>query len=255
MAGRHKRVRASVTDRVPPGVEAGPPPVDATPADGRVARRERNINAVLDVVLEMFAEESLFPTMEQAAARSGLSLRSLYRYFADPGELLEATIRRNRERTVPLTRLHAIGTGPLDARIDDFVTMRLRLYDAVAPEYRATRAHAHRLPRISEQLATARDEMCQQFKLQFAPELEARTPESASDAPEQESHSPVPASDAPELGSGGATNLMPADSDAVLAAGDLLTQLDSIDYLRRHRGLSAAETKAVLTSTLNTLLA
>ena len=255
MAGRQKRVRASVADRVPPDVEAGLPPDETTQTDGRVARRERNINAVLDVVLEMFAEESLFPTMEQAAARSGLSLRSLYRYFADPGELLEATIRRNRERTAPLTRLHAIGQGPLDARIDDFVAMRLRLYDSVGPEYRATLAHAHRLPRISEQLATARHEMRQQFKLQFAPELEARPPESASDAPEQESHSPVPASDAPELGSGGATNLMPADSDTVLTAGDLLTQLDSIDYLRRHRGLSATETKTILTSTLNTLLA
>ncbi|MBT5755427.1 MAG: TetR family transcriptional regulator, partial [Acidimicrobiaceae bacterium] len=62
------------------------------PADGRVARRERNINSVLDVVLEMFAEESLFPTIEQVAKRSGLSLRSLYRYFADPAELLEAVI-------------------------------------------------------------------------------------------------------------------------------------------------------------------
>lgn len=247
MAGRRKRVRAAVTDRVPPDVESGAPPVDATPADGRVARRERNINAVLDVVLEMFAEESLFPTMEQAAARSGLSLRSLYRYFADPGELLEATIRRNRERTVPLTRLHAIGTGPLDARIDDFVAMRLRLYDAVAPEYRATLAHAHRLPRISEQLATARDEMCRQFKLQFAPELEARTPDSGTDAPESAPRSPRPETDTPTSGTA-------ADGDTVLTAGDLLTQLDSIDYLRRHRGLSAAETKAILASTLTTLL-
>ena len=68
-----------------------------TPIDGRAARRERNIDMVLDVVLEMFAEESLFPTIEQAAKRSGLSLRSLYRYFADPGELLEAVIIRNRE--------------------------------------------------------------------------------------------------------------------------------------------------------------
>ena len=50
--------------------------------DGRQARRQRNIDAVLDVVLEMFAEESMFPTIEQAATRSGLSLRSLYRYFA-----------------------------------------------------------------------------------------------------------------------------------------------------------------------------
>ncbi len=248
MAGRQKRVRASVTDRVPSGVQAGPPPDETTPTDGRVARRERNINAVLDVVLEMFAEESLFPTMEQAAARSGLSLRSLYRYFADPGELLEATIRRNRERTAPLTRLHAIGQGPLDARIDDFVAMRVRLYDSVGPEYRATLAHAHRLPRISEQLATARHEMRQQFKLQFAPELEARTPDSGTDAPESASRSPRPETDTPTSGTA-------ADGDAVLAAGDLLTQLDSIDYFRRHRGLSSAETKAVLTSTLNTLLA
>ena len=216
--------------------------------DGRVARRERNVNAVLDVVLEMFAEESLFPTMEQAAARSGLSLRSLYRYFADPGELLEATIRRNRERTAPLTRLHAIGQGPLDARIDDFVAMRVRLYDSIGPEYRATLAHAHRLPRISEQLATARDELRQQFKLQFAPELEARPPDSGADAPGPESRSSGPRARVP-------TARTAADRDTVFAAGDLLTQLDSIDYLRRHCGLSAAETKTVLTSTLNTLLA
>ena len=71
--------------------------LDATTetTDGRVARRQRNIDAVLDVVLEMFAEDAMFPTIEQAATRSGLSLRSLYRYFADPGELLEAAIKRS----------------------------------------------------------------------------------------------------------------------------------------------------------------
>ena len=42
---------------------------------------------VLSVVLELFAEDAMFPSMEQAANRSCLSLRSLYRYFADPGEL------------------------------------------------------------------------------------------------------------------------------------------------------------------------
>ena len=49
------------------------------PVDGRVARRQRNIDIVLDVVFDMFAEESMFPTIEQVATRSGLSLRSLYR--------------------------------------------------------------------------------------------------------------------------------------------------------------------------------
>jgi len=91
------------------------------PADGRVARRERNINSVLDVVLEMFAEESLFPTIEQVAKRSGLSLRSLYRYFADPAELLEAVIVRSREQVAEAVLLPAIGQGFVADRIDDFV--------------------------------------------------------------------------------------------------------------------------------------
>lgn len=217
-----------MTDRVPPAREAGAPPDASVPVDGRVARRERNVNAVLDAVLEMFAEEWLFPTMEQAASLSGMSLRSLYRYFADPGELLEATIKRNRERTAPVAHLHAIGEGPLAGRIDGFVAMRLRLYDTVGPVYRATLAHAHRRPRISDELAATRDELREQFELQFAAELEAHTPWAEASTP--------------------------TDRDAALAAGDLLTQLDSIDYLRRHCGLSATRTEAVLAANLHSLL-
>ncbi|MFB0902624.1 MAG: TetR/AcrR family transcriptional regulator [Acidimicrobiales bacterium] len=47
----------------------------------------------------MFAEETLCPTIGQAAKGSGLSLRSLYRYFADPAGLLEAVIARSSERS------------------------------------------------------------------------------------------------------------------------------------------------------------
>ena len=110
--------------------------------DGRRARRQRNIDAVLDVVLEMFAEEAMFPTIEQAATRSGLSLRSLYRYFADPGELLEAVIKRSDEIGVGLSKLHGIGQGPLDDRVEAFLSMRLTLHEAIAPMYRATLVNA-----------------------------------------------------------------------------------------------------------------
>lgn len=191
------------------------------PVDGRIARRQRNVDAVLDVVLEMFGEESLFPTIEQAANRSGLSLRSLYRYFADPGELLEAAIKRSREQGVELSRLHAIGKGPLDERLDHFVAMRLRMYEGVGPVYRATVANAARHPRIRDELARNRDALRDQFEMQFAPEL------SGCDAAERE---------------------------AVTAAGDVLTQLDSIDFLRRHRGLSDAATHTALVATLRSLL-
>ena len=190
--------------------------------DGRMARRQRNIDAVLDVVLEMFSEEAMFPTIEQAATRSGLSLRSLYRYFADPGELLEAAIKRSDQIGAGLSKLHAIGQGPLDDRIAAFATMRLRLHDGIGPMYRATLANAVRHPRIRDELAKNRNAMREQFELQFAPELAA--------------HKPV-------------------QRDAVISGGDLLTQLESIDYLRRHRQLSVAEAHAALTAGLAALLA
>ena len=192
------------------------------PTDGRVARRERNIAAVVDVVLEMFAEESMFPTIEQAATRSGLSLRSLYRYFADPAELLEAAIKRSRERAREISRLDALGQGPLLDRIDRFVASRIRVYETLGPEYRATVANAAKHPRVRDELTRSRDELRIQFELQFAPELAAAEP---------------------------------SERTRKLAAGDVLTQLDSLDYLRQHRGLSVTELEAVLTASLRSALA
>ncbi len=189
--------------------------------DGRVARRERNVNAVIDVVIEMFAEESLFPTMEQAATRSGLSLRSLYRYFADPAELLEAVIKRNSEVGADASHIHAIGEGPLAGRIDVFVASRLRLHDIVGPVYRATLANAARHPRIRDELAKTRNELRGQFERQFATELDARRA---------------------------------TDRTSALAAGDLICQLDALDFLRRHRELSVAETEAVIELALHSIL-
>jgi AcrR family transcriptional regulator len=190
--------------------------------DGRVARRQRNIDAVLDVVLEMFAEDMLIPTIEQASQRSGLSMRSLYRYFADPAALVEAAIVRNRERAAALSRLSQIGQGPFEQRVDDFVSMRLRLYEANRPLYRATVHHAVTHSRVRDELHRDRGLLREQFELQFAPELDAlplrrRTP--------------------------------------ALESGSLLTQLDSIDLLRRSRNFTVTETINVLHDGLAALLA
>ncbi len=194
---------------------------DEPPVDGRVARRERNREAVLDVVLEMFGEERLWPTIEQASKRSGLSLRSVYRYFPDAGALVEAAIRRNIEKNREFGLLPSIGQGPLGKRIDDFVAMRVRLHERLAPVYRATVHIAPNQARIREELQETRRVFRQQLELQFAPELD-------------------------ELGA--------AHRQDVGAAADILTQLDSIDLLRRYRQLTTSETEAVLRSGLSALL-
>lgn len=189
--------------------------------DGRVARRQRNIDAVLDVVIEMFGEEALFPSMEQVATRSGLSLRSLYRYFADPAELLEAAIERNQAVAHEIVWIDALGDGPFVDRLHDFVDKRLQLFERFGAAARASQANAPHHRRVREQRAQSQAELHRQFERQFAPEL------AAFDGP---------------------------DREAALAAGDLLTQLQSLDFLRRTRELSIDDTRAVLVASLTTLL-
>ena len=189
--------------------------------DGRSARRQRNVDAVLDVVLQIVADDQMFPSIEQAATRSGLSVRSLYRYFADPGELMEATIDRQSRVSLRLATLDSIGEGPLERRVDEYVAMRLRLHDAIGSVMRAAVANAPRFPRVAEQLDIGRRRQRAQFEAQFAPELDA----------------------------------LPADDRrGVAAAGDLLTQIESIEFLRRHGGLSADAASASMGSALRALL-
>jgi len=195
---------------------------DEAPVDGRVARRQRNLDAVLDVVLEMFAEDMMFPSIEQASKRSGLSLRSLYRYFADPGELVEAAIKRSQAQAAELTHLAHIGEGPIGARLDDFVSMRLRLYESSGSMFRATIHNAANHPRVRDELHENRRLLRQQFELQFWPELAALSPRARS---------------------------------AALEAGNALTQIDSLDLLRRVRNLTVSETDAVLRDALTALFA
>lgn len=186
---------------------------EAALADGRAVRRRRNMECVLDVVVEMFNEGELFPSIELVSRRSGLSVRSIYRYFADPAELSDAAIRRHRELSEPLAHLPSIGQGPLSARIGDFVAMRLRLYEGVGAAYRATVHNAPLSPRLRDELARNRNDLRLQLERQFAPELRA---------------------------------LKGGERDAVVAAADVLTQLDAIELLRRHRQFSVAETASAL---------
>ena len=189
--------------------------------DGRVARRERNIAAVLDAVVEVFTEGEPFPSIEQIAGRTGLSLRSVYRYFPDPASMHDAAIRRHREQTEPLAAVPNLGEGPLVRRIEDFVEVRLRLHEHIGATFRATVYGASRSPRLRDELAEGRNRMRAQFEAQFAPELDA-------------------------LGA--------SERAALAAAGDALTQLDSIDLLRHHRALTAGQAGDALRAGLERLL-
>src|SRR5260370_8935631 len=86
--------------------------------DGRTARRDRNRLAVLDAVLELFSEGDLTPPPEAIALRSGVSLRSVYRYMSDVDDLAHAAIDRHLGRVGPLFAFAAIAEEPSQHRRD-----------------------------------------------------------------------------------------------------------------------------------------
>jgi AcrR family transcriptional regulator len=141
--------------------------------DGRTARRDRNREAVLDAAIELFAEGELTPSATDVAARSGVSLRSVYRYYEDLEDLMRASIARAAERNAHLFELDRLGEGSLDDRIERIVAQRRSLYAAIGGMARAAvvRARTNELvrDRVVRQMAWLRD----QAVAMFAPELEA----------------------------------------------------------------------------------
>lgn len=189
--------------------------------DGRSARRDRNREAVLDAVLELFSEGSLAPAAQDVAARSGVSLRSVYRYYADMDGLARAAIARHVEKVQPLLEVTDLGDGPLPERAARIVERRLALYQAVAPTMRAALVLARRNQIVRDQIDANRRRLLEQVRRMFQPELRA---------------------------------LVAPDRREVTAALDVLLGFESVEHLRHDRGFSAAATGRVLIRSVLALL-
>jgi AcrR family transcriptional regulator len=193
--------------------------------DGRTARRDRNRLAVLDAVLELLSEGDLTPSPEAIALRSGVSLRSVYRYMSHIDDLAHAAIDRHLERVGPLFAFEPIGEGPFSERVEAFVAARLRLSEAVAPVARAALARTRmRLAPASEiireGLNARRGLLRVQLSRQFAAELAT----------------------------------FGRQADAILAAADALTQIETIDWFLVDGGYTLEQTRDALVTGLNRLL-
>lgn len=200
---------------------SGDPPSVVERLDGRTARRDRNSEAVLDTVHDMFVEGNFSPAVEDVAARSGVSLRSVYRYFDDTEALLRLAIERRVALVAPLFVLRNLGEGPLSARIAALVNHRLVLHGKLGPSVRAAMLRAPYSPQIAEHSRLRRQLLSDQVQAQFAPELEA---------------------------------LAGARRRQVLACIDALSEFEAIEHLRFQRGLSVTQTRQALITGISALL-
>ncbi len=142
----------------------------ATPVDGRTRRRRRNIDAVVDAVIELAAAGHIDPTSEEIAAVAGISHRSIYRYFDTRGELLEAAVARAFETASAEVFDDERLDGSFDERVDRFVSARLEIHRRLRSIARVAEAHASEsstgLERARSALRTA---ACRQLRRRVRP--------------------------------------------------------------------------------------
>ena len=173
----------------------------------------RNREAVVEAVLALVREGRLAPTADEVAERSGVSARSVFRYFDDVDDLCRAAIEQQIADIGELAELTVDRRDSLDRRVGVVVDQRLALYEAIGNVGRVTRLRAPFQPLIAAALRDRRAEFRAQLAAAFEPELSA----------------------------------MPADrAAATLAAADVLCSFESYELLRGDQQLSPrAATRAL----------
>lgn len=189
--------------------------------DGRTARRDRNRNDVVEAALDLVDEGVMDPSIEQLTERSGLSARSIFRYFEGLDDLRRAVIRSHFERLQPMLASIDTGDGSLETRLKKFVDARLKFNEGIAGPARTARMRSHFAPVIAEDIQHYRQVLDSAVRKQFAPELKARSK---------------------------------AEAEDLIALIDTMVSFDSWDLLTRDHGKSRAQIRRAWTFALECLL-
>ncbi|MDE0802831.1 MAG: TetR/AcrR family transcriptional regulator [Acidimicrobiales bacterium] len=161
----------------PPSTAARVYPASGTSphVDGRTARRDRNRATVLDAVIELFEDGNLSPGVHEIAHRSGISLRSVYRYFDDVDSLIAAAIDQRLRASRPAFSLDHPGDGPLHDRVTRFCQARVALFEDLRVVYNAATVRSGLDQEVADGLARLRRALSNQMEQMFATELDLLT--------------------------------------------------------------------------------
>jgi AcrR family transcriptional regulator len=189
--------------------------------DGRRLRRDRNRDAVVSALLQLYSEGNLNPSAEEIANRSGVSARSLFRYFDDVDDLCQAAISQQQANVLPLLAIPALPEAPLAERIAALVHQRCELFEAIESVATVSRLRAPFQLVVATELTQGRAFLRQQLAVLFAAELGA----------------------------------LPAALAALrLAAADVATSFEAWRLLRDDQRMSRARAAAAIADNLTLLL-
>ena len=176
---------------------------------------------MVEAALDLVDEGVMDPSIEQLTERSGLSARSIFRYFEGLDDLRRAVIRSHFERLQPMLASIDTGDGSLETRLKKFVDARLKFNEGIAGPARTARMRSHFAPVIAEDIQHYRQVLDSAVRKQFAPELKARSK---------------------------------AEAEDLIALIDTMVSFDSWDLLTRDHGKSRAQIRRAWTFALECLL-
>jgi TetR/AcrR family transcriptional regulator, regulator of autoinduction and epiphytic fitness len=188
--------------------------------DGRTARARRTREAIVDAVLGLLDAGDLRPSVEDIAARAGVSPRSIFQHFGDRETLLRAVGTRQTERVSQIVE-HLPDTGPLDERLAAFVEQRARVLEFITPVRRSALLNEPFSESSRAGLQAFRAFKRAEAARVFAPELDG-----------------LPA----------------AEREEVVRALGAASDWNTWEALRAHQGLSVADARAVMRRTIGALL-
>jgi AcrR family transcriptional regulator len=117
------------------------------PIDGRHARKDRGIQVAVETTLEIFREGGVIQSMAQLAERSGISERTLFRYFTNQDGLIDAIAKHVFPQMTEFFTMMP-PEGSLEIRMKALVELRVRYARIFLPMART-------VERFSQQFSTA----------------------------------------------------------------------------------------------------
>ena len=141
----------------PSAAKIGSLPVAIPPenSDGRHARRDRGKQIALEATLEIFREGGVVESMAQLAERSGISERTLFRYFTNQDGLIDAVAGYVFPQMVQYFTME-VPDGTLQERIRALVELRIEYAQTSAPMARTVERFARQFS-IAAELRRGRD--------------------------------------------------------------------------------------------------
>jgi AcrR family transcriptional regulator len=146
--------------------------------DGRTARKLENRDRILDAALDLAAGGAEMD-IEQVAAASGVSVRSVYNHFPTARHLVAGMYERGSEKIRPLLAGLPDATVPFDERVSRWVAVWARVQEEIAPiRWRALIAEDEH-PELQPELDALRRRHRAEIKRIF-PEITGRDAQSAA---------------------------------------------------------------------------